>query len=122
MHGDDHRGVLAALGLVDRHGPGMLQLHELLKAQRRHAPVKIHRQRFVLGVYAEDIAYVAVVDARARFRLAALSLLPVPDYIIVIPDLHYPVALTEGNFAKNFLVFALRGRVQRRLEPAVERN
>ena len=107
-HGEDDGAVFAALALVHGDGPGVLELDERVEAHLRDAPVEVHGQRLVRGVDGEDLAHVAVIYARAVSTGPWAGLLS-PYHIIVVADLHHPVALAEGDFAENFLVLALAG-------------
>ena len=100
----------------------MIQLAELFKAIPCELFVKVDPDKLVFGVDAENRPKIAVKDARAglgsgagshfsgydRRGIAAFT----PYYIIVVPDLHHPIALPEHSFAKNFFFFSGRGRIE----------
>ena len=100
---------------MDRHGEGMLQLPELIKAVPGKAIVEIDPQDLIFRVDAEDPSQIPVENARTRLRRGAGRHLPgddiggvsapAPYYIIVVPDLHHPIALPEHGFAETLFSF-----------------
>ena len=110
---------------MHRDGKGVVELAELFEGIPRKLFVKIDPDKLAFGIDAQNGAEIAVKDARPNFgsragrgvsrhdRLGIAAF--TPYYIIVVPDLHHPIALPEHSFAKNFFFFSGRGRIERLL-------
>ena len=113
---EDDGAVFAALGFVDGHGPGVLQLGEHIEAVSDHTPVIVDRHELVGGVNGADVADIAIVDADAADGIVSAH----PYNIIIISDLHHPIAHSEENISEGLLGFPLRGGIQHRLQALIE--
>ena len=86
---------------MNGHGVGRFQLGEHIEGVFRRPVVKLDGHRLFLKVDVRDRADIAVEYAGSR----AKSVGPFPHYIIVIPDLHYPIAGSEGKISVFFFLF-----------------
>ena len=93
MHGDNHRRVLAALGLVDGDGVGQLQLFQLLEAVLHPLTlVELHGEKLSVVVDLPDDAHVAVEDSAPGLNGDSVAVHNLPLHLVVVPDLHDLVA------------------------------
>ena len=110
------RAVFAALALVDGHGVGRFKLREHVEAVFRRFFIELDGHGLLLEIDLRDAADIAVEDPGPR----AETIRPFPHYIIVIPDLHYPIADPEGKISVFFLFFPVRGRVEHGLQRQIQ--
>ena len=117
MHRQNYRAVLAALALVHGHRIRGFELAQHIKAVARLAlVVKYDCDALLLEIDLPDAPDVAVENARAR----AETVRPFPQYIIIVADLHYPIALAVTKIAVLLLTLARHGRIEHRLKRAIE--
>ena len=102
---------------MNGHGVGRFQLGEHIEGVFRRPVVKLDGHRLFLKVDVRDRADIAVEYAGSRAKPVG----PFPHYIIVIPDLHYPIAGSEGKISVFFFFFALRRRIQHGLQRKIQR-
>ncbi|CAN4049907.1 Aminotransferase class V domain-containing protein, partial [Dysosmobacter welbionis] len=115
-HGRQHHAlVLAALGLVDRHGIGQIDLIEHIQRVRGDPVIKVHHQQLSGRVDLHDPSHVSVEHAGAH---GAVRLFPY--HVVVVFRLHDPVSGAEQPLSPLDLPFVRRRRVQRRLKTAVQ--
>ncbi len=101
---DDHGRKLAALRLVHADRVGVHQLVHLQKIVGHRAIIHLDGNRLVLQVHRKDPPHVAVEDL----------------FVIVVADLHHPVAGAVGPAAHLPLGKAGLRRVERLLQPGVK--
>ena len=104
QHRHDHGPILAALALVDADGVGVDQFIQVRQVIGHRPALEPHGQRLLHPVQGRDAAHVAVEH------------LPV----IVVADLHHPVAQAEQPPAPAVLRLARRRRVEGRLQAPVQ--
>ena len=98
-----------------RHGVGHVQLIEKVGGIYAGAVVKLNGDELAGGIDLLNDTHIAVEDARAHG-----AVIPLPHHVVVIAGLHDPVALPEHHVAPRLLPLAGGGRVQRRLQGAVQ--
>ena len=102
---------------MHRHGIGRLQLAQLGKIVV-YLPVIIHnRHGFHVWVDGQNRTDISVKYAGTCGTAVAF----LPHYIIVIPDLHHPIALPEQKFSELALFFCGSRGIQRRLQGLIQR-
>ena len=101
---------------MHRHGVGRFQFIQLGKVVLRHFVIKQDGQGFRAGIDALKNAYVAVENPRANHA----SIRFLPKNVVIVVNLHHPVALPEQVVAEGPLLFLRGRRVQRRLKQPVQ--
>ena len=97
------------------HGVGHVQLRQLVGGVDGGAVVKADGQQLAGGVDVLDDAHVAVENAAAHGAVVLR-----PQHIVVVAGLHDPITGAEHHVAPLLLPLITDGRVQRRLQGAVE--
>ena len=111
-HHENDGAILAALGFVNRHGVRRYQVSELAFGVRNFLEIsaEAHDGGASFGVDSLNHAQVAVKYF----------------FVVIVALLQHAVALAKRNVAGKStdgdLLLALTARIERRLEPAVERS
>ena len=102
---------------MDRHGIRRLQFREHVEAVLGAPVVKVDAHQLSFKVNPGNGTDIAVENAGS----GAEPIASFPHYIIIVPDLHHPVALAEGKFSVLFLALSGLRRIENRLQRQIER-
>ena len=89
----------------------MLKFDESVKAEAGNAAVKVHGDGLgfrIDGLYHADVS---IIDAGAALRAGGV----LPQDVIIVLDLHHPVALAKDGVTKELFLLLLAGRIQHSL-------